>query len=204
MTPVETAANVITIEAIERLTFMILRKPSANELEMAGTQFQAHLEMLESWLWESSNFFDSQIKTMFPLTEKLRVPTFHTFHEITVLLDVCHFTQALMDFIESNMSNLDYMDKKHLAATIARIRKLVAQCFTGAHNTAKKIQNTMKQAHTASEITKAGIGEEGDGEDFIGAELRQLVSVPWMKDFCAILQDSWDQALQGVVQLKAP
>ena len=205
MTPPETVANEIITTCIERLAFISLEAIPADEREEAEVMVRSQLEILESYLVESINSFDTQIKHIFPLTPKLRVPTYQSFHETIVLLDVCYFTKALMDVMESNMSNLDYyISKRYLQASCARIRKLVIQCFAAAHNAAKQVQGEMKHAFTGSEIIKAGIGEPDDVGDSVGAELRQLVGVPWMKNLCATLLESWDQALDGVVQIKAP
>ena len=204
LTPVESAAKDIIFESIEKLWAISVAKILASHRQKAEAAVHEKLRNLESWLSAALASFDIQIRNMFPLTADLRIPTWHYFHEIHVLLDVCYFTHATLDIIDSQLSELDIVNHKVLAESSTRIRQLVAECFTCAHQAASKVQGGLKQGSAASEVIKAGLGQRGNGEDPIGVELRKTIGVPWMERFGANLRESWVEALDGIAQVRAP
>lgn len=204
MTPAESAAKDIIFESIEKLCIITLGTIMPGKRKTAETAIRTQLENIESWLSNASMSFESQVENIYPLAADLRVPTWHYFHETHVLLDVCYFTHATLNLIDSNVAKVELVDLKFLAASSKRIRKLINKCFTNAHQAASKIQGQLKQKSAASAIVKEGIGQPGDTEDLIGVELRKVIDVPWMERFAAHLRESWAEALNGITQIKAP
>ncbi len=204
LTPAESSAKDIMFESIEKLYVISVAKISGGQRKNAETEVRTQLRTIEHWLFDASMSFEDHIGNMFPLSADLRIPTWHYFHEIHVLLDVCHFINAILDLISSNTHNLDFIDQKFLVASSTRIRELVATCFTNAYHSASRIQIRLKQESAASEVVKAGLGRPGDTEDSIGVELRKLMDRSWMENFGATLRESWVEALNGIVQIKAP
>ncbi len=204
MTPAESGAKDIIFESIEKLYVISVGKILAGQRKNAEAEVRTQLQNIESWLSFASMSFESQRGNMFPLTTDLRIPTWHFFHEIHVLLDVCYFTHATLDLIDSNIAYLDFIDRRFLTESSNHIRKVIAKCFANAHQSASKIQGRLKQGSAASEVIEAGIGQAGDTEDSVGTELRKLVDASWMEKLGATLRESWVEALNGVVQIKAP
>lgn len=204
LTPVESSAKDIMFESIEKIYVISVAKILAGQRKNAETEVRTQFKSIETWLFNASMSFEHQIGNMFPLSADLRIPTWHYFHEIHVLLDVCHFIHATLDLIDSNIRNLDFIDQKFMAASATRIRELIVTCFSNAHHSASRIQIRLKQGSAASEIIKAGLGRPGDTEYSVGVELRKLMDRPWMENFGATLRESWVEALNGVVQIKAP
>lgn len=204
LTGAESSAKDILFGSIEKLYVISVAKISGGQRKDAATEVRTQLGTIEHWLFDASMSFEHHIANMFPLSTGLRIPTWHYFHDIHVLLDVCHFVIAILDLIGSNTHNLDFIDQKFLIASSTRIRELVATCFTNAYHSASRIQIRLKQESAASEIIKAGLGRPGDTEDAIGIELRKLIDRPWMENFGATLRESWVEALNGIVQIKAP
>lgn len=204
LTSAESSAKDIMFDSIEKLYVISVAKISGGQRKNAETEVRTQLRTIEEWLFDATMSFEAHIGNMFPLSADLRIPTWHYFHEIHVLLDVCHFINAILDLISSNTHNLDFIDQKFLVASSTSIRELVATCFTNAYHSASRIQIRLKQESAASEVVKAGLGRPGDTEDSIGVELRKLMDRPWMENLGATLRESWVEALNGIVQIKAP
>ena len=204
VTPAESAARELIFISIERLWCISIGRVAANQRDAADKETRGQLQNIESWLSSASTSFDNQIANTFPLAKDLKIPTWHYFHEIHVLLDVCRFTHALTDLIDANIAKMDVVDKDIVKASCNRIRALVGNCFSNAHQSASKVQGKMKQNIAANEVIKAGIGQADDYEDSIGVELRNLIGVSCMENFGATLRESWVEALTGVTQIKAP
>ena len=204
LTPAESTAKELIFTSVERLWCISTGRLLPNQRDAANTETHTQLHNLESWLSSATTSFDNQIANTFPLTKELTIPTWHYFHEIHVLLDVCRFTHALIDLIDANVAKMDIKDKEFVKEISKRIRQLVVKCFDCAHQSASTIQNKIKSNVAANEVLKAGIGEAGEEEDPIEVELRKLVPVPWFERFSTGLRESWEEALHGVTQIKAP
>ena len=204
LTPAESAAKELIFTSIERLWCISTNRLLPDQHDAANAESHTQLQNLESWFSTASTSFDNQVANTYPLTQELRIPTWHYFHEIHVLLDVCRFTHALTDLIDANVAKMDVTDKEFVKASSKRIRELVVKCFKCAHESASKIQIKFKSNATANEVIKAGLGHPDDNEDVVGLELQNFIPVSWLERFGAGLRESWAEALHGITQIKAP
>lgn len=203
-TPCEHTADVITM-TLEKLCIA-----ASSTLQLAPpdiTGFREKVSELIEYLdrWFSVIAGARQAECDFLMDKSwagLNAPHWMYFHSAFLLLDVCRFTLATVDYLEGQALFIAVLGPDFLSKAMTRLKEIVRKVCRNVRQHAAEQRERLQKPDAVHKLLQVILGQPADLEDPVGEELRKLVDESWLDEIIEKLRTSWVEAINGIGEVK--
>lgn len=204
-TDAESTIGVI-LTILHELFAVFYRKPPPMEAEPVDALIRNAVENLEMYIPTGSQTLESNMKAGMNasarLGESLKIPLWSYFHSMYTYLELCRFMAPLLDYVLAENRKCKYVDATWLGSKLAIFREEGKKLSANVRLSVKDLQERLRGPAVLQEITEEvlRVTIKDETEDAIGTELGLLGNESTM--ICKDIQESWIEALDGVIRIK--
>lgn len=164
--------------------------------------FSDMMAKLDGWycdaLWDQENLFKRMDKTYGEVFQ----PHWYYYHMAFITLDICRFTLATIDFLDSQKHFVDAVGANVWTKTAAQLAKSARNLCTACRQTAAEQRKLLQRPDATRKLSEVILGQPADMEDPIGLELQQMFDESWLDEVVEKTRTSWVEALGGIGDIK--
>ena len=151
---------------------------------------------------QAKNFAEEPWPKVFALTEDLSVPHWDFFHICYTLLDMSRLIARTIKYVAKINVSTKQLDQKWIDGQAEWCRHQCQEIQLCLQKAARSMQHQLRLTNMFEEVKCVCYGDN-EKTDHVGAELRQIFDDLWMQDMSQILLNSWEEALDGILGMKA-
>lgn len=191
---------------LQQIYFFTSQESRQHEAQLSESLTRNLIEGLEAWITKGSRILadniESGMNASSPLTADLNIPLWNYFHGLYTHLDVCRYMKPVLDYLTDENRKTKFAEPTWLAARVAAIRKECKSLSGNVLRSATNLRGKLRGPAALDEIKRGVLGHsnEIEPEDTVGKELRCLGNDSLI--ICRNIQESWIEALDGVIQTK--
>lgn len=196
----------VVLAILQELYTVFYEKPPPMEAESVDAWLRIAVEKLETYIPTGSQTLESNresgMNASARLGDILKIPLWSYFHSMYTYLELCKYLAPLLDYIIAENRRCKLVDTAWLGSKLAKIREEGKKLSTNVRLSVTDLQDKLRGPAVLQEITREVLGDskKDESEDVIGMELRSLGNESI--EMCKDLQESWIEALDGVIRTK--
>lgn len=137
------------------------------------------------------------------ISPKPIIPGWTFFHTSFLCLELFRFSVLTLEYVLVENAKYPLLEPDFLKNTGNHIRECIANAISKFHQQVGDIQNSLKEQDTVSKLIQEVFGGPDEAEDHIGLLLRKLIGRSRMEEISYDLCASWEEALDGLKQVKS-
>ncbi len=196
----------VVLTIFQELYTVFHQKPPPMEAERVDAWLRNAVEHLEIYIPTGSQTLDSNLEAGMNasarLGENLKIPLWSYFHSMYTYLELCKFLTPLLDYMLAENRKCKHVDTIWLSSKLAKIREEGKKLSAIVRLSATDLQDKLRGHSVHQELTRELIRDtsKDNSEDVIGTELDLLGNDSIV--ICKNIQESWIEALEGVISTK--
>ena len=196
----------VVLAILKELYTVFRQKPPPMEAEPVEAWLRRAVESLETYLPTGSQTLESNMEdgmnASAQLGESLKIPLWSYFHSMYSYLELCKYLTPLVDYVLAENRKCKYVDATWFGSKLVGFREEGKKLSDNVRLSATDLQDRLRGPVVLEEITREVLRDTNKdrSEDVIGAELRLLGNESTV--ICQNIQESWIEALDGVVRIK--
>ena len=197
----------VVLTVLHELYTVFYQKPPPMEAEPVDAWLRNAVENLEVYIPTGSQTLESNMEdgmnASARLGESLKIPLWSYFHSMYTYLELCNFLTPLLDYVFAENRKCKYVDVTWLGSKIAKLREEGKKLSDNVRLSGTDLRDKLRGPAVLQGITGEVLRDtnKDDSEDVIGTELGFLANEP-TEMMCQNIQESWIEALDGVISIK--
>ena len=195
----------VVLTILHELYTVFYRKSPPIQAEPVNALIHDAVENLEMYIPTGSQTLESNMKegmnASARLGDSLKIPLWSYFHSMYTYLELCKYLAPLLDYVLAENRKCKHVDASWLGSKLAIFREEGKKLSANVRLSVKDLQEKLQGHAVLQEITQELLRDTNkDGtEDEIGIELGLLGNKS--TEICKNIQDSWIEALDGVIRI---
>lgn len=196
----------VVLAIFHELYTVFYQKPPPVEAEPVDAWLRVALENLEMYIPTGSQTLESNMEAGMNasarLGDSLKIPLWSYFHSMYTYLELCRYLAPLLDYVLAENRKCKHVDAAWLGSKLAKLREEGKKLSTNVRLSVTDLRDKLRGPAVLQEITREVLGDTNKdrSEDVIGMELRSLGNESSV--MCKNIQESWIEALDGVIRTK--
>lgn len=196
----------VVLTILHELYTVFYQKPPPMEAKPVDAWLRNAVESLEMYIPTGSRTLESNIEVGMNasarLGESLKIPLWSYFHSLYIYLELCKYLSPILDYVLAENRKCKYVDASWLGSKIVKIREEGKKLSANVRLSATDLRDKLRGPAVLQEITRELLRDtnKDESEDAIGTKLRFLGNESTM--ICKNMQESWIEALDGVIRTK--
>ena len=129
-------------------------------------------------------------------------PCWDYLHSAFIILDMCRFTLATIDYLEGNENFMAIFEPDLLSRDITHLKEAVRKTCTVVRQHAVEQRGRLQKPDAVQKFLQVILGQATDSEDPVSDELRNLIDESWLDQIIDKLRTSWIEALGGIGDIR--
>lgn len=196
----------VVLAILHELYTVFHQKPPPMEAEPVGAWLRNAVDNLEMYIPTGSQTLESNMEAGMNASarmgESLKIPLWSYFHSMYSYLELCKFLTPLLDYVLAENRKCKHVDATWLGSKLANIREEGKRLSANVRLSVTDLRDKLRGRSVLQELTQEVIRDtiKDKSEDVIGTELRLLGNDSTV--ICKNIQESWIEALDGVIRTK--
>ena len=196
----------VVLSILQKLYIVFYQKPSQMEAQSVDTRIRNTVETLDMYLPTGSQTLNSNLEAGLNasarLGESLKIPLWSYFHSMYSYLELCKYLSPLLDYVVAENRKCKQVDAAWLGSNIAKFREEGKKLSANVRLSVTDLRDQLRGPIVLQKITQEVLKDtnKDNSEDVIGTELGFLGSES--VTICKNIQESWIEALDGVISNK--
>lgn len=196
----------VVLTILHELYTVFYQKPPPMEAKPVDAWLRNAVENLEMYIPTGSRTLESNMEAGMNasarLGESLKIPLWSYFHSLYTYLELCKYLKPILDYVLAENRKCKYVDVSWLGSKLVNFREEGKKLSANVRLSVKDLQDKLRGPAVLQEITREVIRDtnKDETEDEIGTELRFLGNDS--TTICKSIQESWIEALDGVIRTK--
>lgn len=196
----------VVLSILQKLYIIFYQKPSQMEAQSVDTWIRNTVETLDMYLPTGSQTLNSNLEAGLNasarLGESLKIPLWSYFHSMYSYLELCKYLSPLLDYVVAENRKCKQVDAAWLGSNIAKFREEGKKLSANVRLSVTDLRDQLRGPIVLQKINQEVLKDtnKDKSEDVIGTELGFLGSESAI--ICKNIQESWIEALDGVISNK--
>lgn len=196
----------VVLTILHELYTVFHQKPPPMEAKPVDAWLRIAVENLEMYIPTGSRTLESNMEAGMNasarLGESLKIPLWSYFHSLYTYLELCKYLTPILDYVLAENRKCKYVDASWLGSKLVKVLEEGKKLSANVCLSATDLRDRLRGPAVLQEITQELLRDinKDKSEDSIGTELRFLGNESTL--ICKNMQESWIEALDGVIRTK--
>ncbi|CAD6577882.1 MAG: hypothetical protein ASARMPREDX12_008547 [Alectoria sarmentosa] len=195
----------VVLTILYELYTVFHQKPPPMEAKPVDAWLRNAVENLEIYIPTGSRTLESNMEAGMNasalLGESLKIPLWSYFHSLYTYLELCKFLTPILDYVLAENRKCKHVDASWLGSKVVIFREEGRKLSANVRLSATDLRDKLRGPVVLQEITREVIRDTNNkSKDVIGTELHLLGNES--TKICKNIQESWIEALDGVIRTR--